>query len=85
MTMYQNDMAARAAATGTGMGTRGRTGPGSRSTGSETPVFDKLLTDFKDGFRTVPGEPWTPHPAPRFAELGSAGDRLQLPAGPAGF
>ena len=52
---------------------------------SETPVFDKLVIEYREGFRTVPGEVWAPHPAPRFAELGSAPDRLQLPPGASGF
>jgi hypothetical protein len=76
MTMYQNTMAA-ARATGS-PAAKGR-GPG-----GETPVFDKLVSEYQDGFRAVPGEVWAPHPAPRFAELGNFGDRLQLPPGSLG-
>jgi hypothetical protein len=74
MTMYESVMASRAAAAAPGR------------PGSETPVFDKLLTEYRDGFRTVPGEAWVPHPTPRFAELGGSGDRFSLPpGGPSGF
>jgi hypothetical protein len=52
-----------------------------RRAGSETPVFDKLLVEYREGFRTIPGEAWAPHPAPRFAELGTVSERFQLPPG----
>lgn len=52
---------------------------------SGTPVFDALVVEFRANFRTVPGEPWSPAPAPRFAELGVQADRFGLPAGPGGL
>jgi len=60
-----------------------RGGVGTASIGSSgTPVFDALMVEFRANFRTVPGEPWSPHPVPRFAELSVSGDRFGLPPGP---
>ena len=53
--------------------------------GSATPIFDMLLVEFRANFRSVPGEPWSPHPMPRFAELSVSGDRYGLPPGPGGL
>lgn len=52
---------------------------------SGTPVFDALVVEFRANFRTVPGEPWTPAQAPRFAELSVNSDRFGLPSGPGGL
>ncbi|WP_370377708.1 hypothetical protein [Catenulispora sp. GAS73] len=52
---------------------------------SGTPVFDALVVEFRANFRTVPGDPWSPQPAPRFAELSVTSDRYGLPAGRGGL
>ncbi|WP_370353620.1 hypothetical protein [Catenulispora sp. EB89] len=52
---------------------------------SGTPVFDALVGEFRANFRTVPGDPWSPAPAPRFAELSVTSDRYGLPAGRGGL
>jgi hypothetical protein len=52
---------------------------------SGTPVFDALVVEFRANFRTVPGDPWSPQPAPRFAELSVISDRYGLPMGPGGL
>lgn len=54
--------------------------------GSETPLYDNLIAEYRTGFRTVPGDPWTEFPVPHLAigeyGQGSAGsDRLALPGG----
>jgi hypothetical protein len=58
-----------------------KVGDGPLARGSETPVFDRLVTEYRDGFRTVPGDAWTPAPPPRFSELGGGSERFQLPPG----
>ena len=82
MTMYESTMAARAAAAAPN-----RSGSHGAVSGyrSDTPVYDSLLTEYRDGFRSVPGEAWSPHPAPRFAELGNSLDRYSLPGGSSGL
>jgi hypothetical protein len=64
-----------------------RGGAGSAAAGSTsgTPVFDALMVEFRANFRTVPGDPWAPHPAPRFAELSVSADRFGLPPGQGGL
>ncbi|MEY9891651.1 hypothetical protein ABIA35_005873 [Catenulispora sp. MAP12-49] len=52
---------------------------------SGTPVFDALVVEFRANFRTVPGDPWSPQPAPRFAELSVRSDRFGLPPGQGGL
>ena len=71
LTMYENS--------------RGGAGRAAAMAGSGTPVFDALVVEFRANFRTVPGEPWSPQPAPRFAELSVSSDRYGLPAGPGGL
>jgi hypothetical protein len=70
LTMYENS--------------RNRAGIGSFG-GSATPVFDALIAEFRASFRTVPGDPWSPIPVPRFSELSASGDRFRLPPGPSGL
>jgi hypothetical protein len=71
LTMYENS--------------RGGAGRAAIGSMSGTPVFDALVAQFRANFRTVPGEPWSPQPAPRFAELSVTSDRFGLPAGPGGL
>lgn len=71
LTMYENS--------------RYRAGIGSFGGSSATPVFDALIAEFRANFRTVPGDPWSPIPAPRFSELSASGDRFRLPPGPGGL
>jgi len=71
LTMYENSRSGAGRTAGMSM--------------SGTPVFDALVGEFRANFRTVPGEPWSPAPAPRFAELSVTSDRFGLPAGPSGL
>ncbi len=71
LTMYENS--------------RGGAGRGPAGSMSGTPVFDALVVEFRANFRSVPGEPWSPPQAPRFAELSVTSDRFGLPAGPSGL
>ena len=59
-------------------GAGGRRGSGPAS---QTPVFDRLVVEFREGFRSVPGDPWQSAPPPRFSELSGSGDRFTLPPG----
>jgi hypothetical protein len=52
---------------------------------SGTPVFDALVVEFRANFRTVPGDPWSPAPAPRFSEFSVTSDRFGLPPGRGGL
>lgn len=52
---------------------------------SGTPVFDALVVEFRANFRSVPGEPWSAPPMPRFAEFSVTSDRFGLPPGPSGL
>ena len=60
---------------------RGGAGSAAARSASGTPVFDALVVEFRASFRTVPGEPWSPQPVPRFAELTVTSDRFGLPPG----
>lgn len=63
-----------------------RSGPASAAASSSgTPVFDALMSEFRANFRTVPGEPWSPSPVPRFAQLSVSGGQFGLPPGPGGI
>ncbi len=73
MTMYENARARAAATVITSVAV------------SETPVYDTLVTEYRTGFRSVPGDPWSEHPVPRFTELGGSGDRHSLPGPTSGF
>lgn len=64
---------------------RGGAGRAAAGSMSGTPVFDALVAQFRANFRTVPGEPWSPAQAPRFAELSVRADRFGLPAGQSGL
>jgi hypothetical protein len=64
---------------------RGGAGRASAGSTSGTPVFDALVGEFRANFRTVPGDPWSPSQAPRFAELSVSSDRFGLPSGPGGL
>ncbi|GAA2026107.1 hypothetical protein GCM10009839_25530 [Catenulispora yoronensis] len=52
---------------------------------SSTPVFDALMSEFRANFRTVPGEPWSPSPVPRFAGMSVSTSQFGLPPGHGGL
>ena len=64
---------------------RGGAGRAAAGPTSGTPVFDALVVEFRANFRTVPGDPWSPQPAPRFADFSVTSDRFGLPSGRGGL
>jgi hypothetical protein len=60
----------------------GHLAPGATGPGSQTPVFDNLVTEYRANFRSVPGDPWEIPPLPQIA---GGPERYALPGGSPGL